>query len=78
MVTKTCPVRLRAWSKPDGIFDCRKPADHDDGRHDANGLYPGQTITWYEGDRRSFTGPFVNCDESSCLLPAGHHGDHAS
>lgn len=40
--------------------------------------YPGSktTIVWQESDRRNFRGKFTECDESTCLLPAGHNGDH--
>jgi hypothetical protein len=35
-----------------------------------------QTITWYEQDRRNFTGKFIECPEEGCLLPIRHHGHH--
>lgn len=77
MTAATCPVRLRAWAKPDGIFDCRRAAGHDED-HVATGLFPDQTIHWFDGDRRCFTGDFVACDHSTCILPSGHHGNHAT
>lgn len=72
-----CAARLKAWSKPDGEFSCRLPAGgHEE--HVATGLFEHQTIHWLEGDRRQFTGDFHPCDQSTCILPAGHHGNHAS
>lgn len=73
----TCPKKIRAWAKDDGIFACRLPVDHG-GAHVATGLFEHQTIHWQDGDRRQFAGVFHPCDESSCCLPAGHHGNHAS
>jgi hypothetical protein len=72
-----CPVRIRLWSgEPDGSFDCRLRAGHG-GEHAANGLSRSQTIYFLDGDRRCFIGEFTTCDESRCVLPAGHHGGHA-
>jgi hypothetical protein len=72
-----CQARLKAWTGDDGLFSCRLDADgHQE--HIAPGLFATQTIHWLEGDRRQFTGDFHPCDQSTCLLPAGHHGNHAS
>jgi hypothetical protein len=74
----SCPVRIRLWShKPGGTFDCRLNEGHGPA-HEATGLYPHQTISWVDGDRRAFTGEFTPCDQSSCILPAGHGGSHAA
>lgn len=73
----TCTARLKAWEPPEGLFSCRLPADgHRE--HIATGLFEHQSIHWQEGDRRQFTGDFHPCDQSTCILPAGHHGRHAS
>ena len=34
-------------------------------------------ITWLESDRRNFRGDWLECPERGCVLPAGHHGNHA-
>lgn len=74
----TCPAKIKVWRAADGEFSCR--LEHDpvaEPEHQATGLFDYQTIHWFEGDRRQFTGDFNPCDESTCILPAGHHGDHA-
>lgn len=73
----TCPQKIKLWAKADGEFACRRPVDGHT-QHVASGLIAGQTIHWYDGDRRNFTGEFNACDQSTCILPAGHHGRHAS
>jgi hypothetical protein len=75
-----CPVRLKAWTNPDGsahVLDCRLDEGHGP-EHAATGLFPHQTIYWLDGDRRAFTGEFTPCDESRCILPAGHRGAHSA
>lgn len=77
-----CEAKLKVWSAPDGEFRCRLGnVPHKE--HQATGLYPHQTIYWQDGDRRQFRGEFVPCDfvnrdQAPCVLPSGHHGNHAS
>lgn len=74
----TCQMKLRAWAKDDGIFQCRRPYGHEktDPQHEATGLYEYQTIAWLDGDRRQFVGEWVPC-EAICTLPVNHSGNHA-
>lgn len=72
----TCPMRIRAWPKDDGIFDCRRTDEHD--QHEATGLFEYQVISWRDGDRRQFVGEFVECSSPGCILPADHRGRHAT
>ena len=41
--------------------------------------YPGSKskLNWNDRDRRTFRGDWTSCDQSTCILPAGHWGDHA-
>lgn len=41
--------------------------------------YPGSetVVSWYENDRRTFRGDWAPCS-GTCILPAGHRGNHAS
>lgn len=73
----TCPARIHTNTPSLGDLTCRLEADHFGDEHQATGLFADQTIYWLEGDRRCFTGEFQPCDESTCCLPAGHHGRHA-
>ena len=34
-------------------------------------------MSWLDTDRRTFRGEFTTCDQSTCILPAGHSGNHA-
>lgn len=79
MTTPRCPVKIKAWPTASGEFQCRLAASsHNEHReHVASGISGHQTIHWYDGDRRQFRGEFVPCDQSTCILPSGHHGDHA-
>lgn len=77
MTTPHCPAKIKAWKAEDGEFRCRL-ADSPHPQHEATGLYEHQTISWFDGDRRQFRGEFVACDESTCILPSGHHGNHAA
>lgn len=74
----TCPARLHTGAAGLGDISCRLDEGHGGRQHDATGLFAHQTISWFEGDRRQFTGEFHPCDQSTCLLPAGHHGRHAA
>lgn len=69
----TCPAKLHTGTPSLGDLSCRLEAGHEGGQHDATGLFEWQTISWFDGDRRLFTG----CDQSTCILPAGHSGRHA-
>jgi hypothetical protein len=77
-----CDAKIRPL--PDDIeLQCNADHSGPGGLHQAvlhDYAYPGSTTTiyWQEGDRRNFRGEFTPCDQSTCLLPAGHHGDHAS
>lgn len=76
-----CPVHIRVWSPDppgqDGEFRCRLKSGHTLGQHRATGLFSWQTLTWFDGDRRCYVGEFTACDQSTCVLPAGHRGEHA-
>ena len=74
----TCPAKLKAFPGVEGVLSCRLDAGHEGAQHDATGLFEWQTISWFEGDRRQFTGEFHPCDQSTCILPAGHRGSHAA
>lgn len=54
---------------------------HDDAEHRGRLVMDGEptvtSITRYENDRRTFRGDLTLCDESTCILPAGHRGRHA-
>lgn len=41
--------------------------------------FPGSqtVIQWLDADRRTFRGQWTPCDQSDCVLPAGHRGNHA-
>jgi hypothetical protein len=34
-------------------------------------------LVWFEEDRRNFRGGWANCTSKICVLPEGHHGNHA-
>lgn len=64
------------------IVHCAKPGDHG-GPHKSDGMLMNgrempTSVTWYEDDRRTFRGELTLCDESTCILPAGHRGSHAA
>lgn len=43
--------------------------------------YPGSAtiVSWFEADRRTYRGVWVPCPhlQGQCILPDGHHGNHA-
>lgn len=77
----TCEAKIRPFPNPTEVR-CELP---DDGhaKHQAtlrDYAYPGSatTMDWFEDDRRTFRGEWTHCDESTCILPAGHQGRHAA
>lgn len=77
-----CPARIRPFP---GVLvvQCERTHVIDDDRHAGvirDYAYPGsQTVlTWFDDDRRSFSGEWVECPVSPCILPANHRGDHAT
>lgn len=78
----TCDAHLH-WGTI--AVDCDLPADHGT---EHGGTYLQTRVTWQEGDRRNYHGdPPGPCDARGtgvgglpvnvCVLPRGHHGDHA-
>ncbi len=41
--------------------------------------YPGSAteLDWRDEDRRTFRSEWAECGWTDCILPGGHHGDHA-
>jgi hypothetical protein len=79
---KPCPAMIRPFPH-NLVLRCRRE-EHlpGDGRHEAllaDYAYPGSRtlLTWLDSDRRNFTGPWIECPQLGCSLPAGHRGDHA-
>jgi hypothetical protein len=77
----TCPAKIRPF--PNSIeVSCGLPHDghtsHEGEVRDY--AFPGSVsmLYWEEGDRRTFSGDWNSCDESTCILPAGHHGNHVT
>ena len=66
-----CEHKL-AWG--DLRMDCELDQGHD-GEH--IGQLHQTKVTWLPGDRRDYTGEFVECPEQHCILPGGHGGHHA-
>lgn len=79
----SCPSRIRPM-RPINETELRcELADGHAGSHSSvlhGYAHPGSTttVTWLKGDRRAFSGDFNTCDQSTCILPAGHRGEHAS
>lgn len=74
-----CPWKIHYGVTQEATSECGKgghlPADP---VHEGPGLVTGQTITWYAGDRREYTGEWPGpCPAQPCILHAGHHGGHA-
>lgn len=75
----TCDAKIRPFPGHDEIA-CEEDGDH--ATHTGvirNKAYPGSEtkLSWMENDRRTFRGVWTPCDQSDCILPAGHHGNHA-
>lgn len=49
-----------------------------DSRHiGPTGLFPGQVVAWFAGDRREYIGEWPGyCPREDCGFPASHHGNH--
>lgn len=78
-----CPARMRPFPNSVELHCERAPHLPDDHTHEAvlrDYAYPGSrtTITWYDEDRRTFTGDWIECPHRGCTLPANHRGDHAA
>lgn len=77
-----CPARMRPF--PSVTLQCERESHlHEDDEHSAvlrDYAYPGSstTITWFDADRRTFTGDWIECPQRGCILPANHRGGHAS
>lgn len=78
-----CPARMRPFPNTLELRcerDAHLPGDR---THEAvlrDYAYPGSrtTVTWYDDDRRTYTGDWIECPHRGCTLPANHRGDHAS
>ncbi len=70
-----CPFRMRPFPSFT-VIDCTLPAGHDANHVGAlrDYAYPGSItqVTWLHSDRRTFSGPFIECPTRGCILPAGH------
>lgn len=80
MTATTCPARIRPFPGTP-IIDCEREV-HGDDRHQGalrDYAYPASTteVVWYQADRRTFTGDWIECPRRGCVLPANHRGDHA-
>jgi len=71
-MTAPCKHKM-AWGQIQLV--CVKDAHPDDPEH--AGILEQTLVTWFDGDRRDYTGQLVECPWRGCLLPGGHHGDHA-
>jgi len=79
-VTVTCPAKIRPF--PDATeVTCLEDDGHPGGHAGVLSNYAfrgSQTvIRWLDEDRRTFRGDWTACDQSDCILPAGHRGGHA-
>jgi hypothetical protein len=79
--TKPCEAKIRPF--PDyKELTCFLNEHKPEIKHVANIKNPERPsystdIYWYEEDRRTFRGDWIVCDFESCILPGGHHGEHA-
>lgn len=74
----TCPARIHPLPN-DTIIDCEEDDAWHEGPHAGvlvDYAYPGSrtTVSWWDTDRRTFTGEWVECPVVSCTLPANHRG----
>lgn len=56
------------------LIDCTVEGEH---ASEHNGRLYATQVTWLDGDRRDFTGEFIECPVPHCILPAGHRGNDA-
>lgn len=89
-----CPWKIHWGTGLDAITQCARRDGHlssragsmvvkGDSKHQGpTGVIPGQTVAWYAGDRREFTGDWPGyCTKlpgvplaGGCTLHEGHHG----
>ena len=98
MTQDQCPWTIRWGTSAETTTRCTRADGHTDVRepdtrerepyvlsaneHFGQGITPGQTIHWYAGDRREYTGNWPGyCQKlgpaafkGGCTLPDGHHG----
>lgn len=79
----TCDAKIRPFPN-DTELQCEDTFGHPESHRAVlrDYAYPGSKtdLVWQEGDRRTFRGDWLSCDESPqsrCILPAGHRGRHA-
>lgn len=72
-----CPARIKPFPGHE-ILDCHLEVGHDDGHESAlrDKAWVGSVtkVGWLDSDRRNFTGPWIECPNIGCILPAGHRG----
>lgn len=77
-----CDAKMRPFPNPTELV-CDLDAGHAK-RHESvlrDYAYPGSatTISWDEGDRRTFRGEWTPCTwPTGCILPGTHTGNHAA
>ncbi len=81
MTDKFCTAKIRPFPD-DTEFTCSLPDHGSDINHRTtlkDQTYPGSVtdLVWFEEDRRNFRGDWANCTSKICVLPEGHHGNHA-
>jgi hypothetical protein len=81
-----CTAKIRPFTDGTEVH-----CEDENGAHSRHGgtlrdyAYPGSetVIDWYEEDRRTFRGDWSPCPIAvvgvapACILPSGHHGEHA-
>lgn len=78
-----CTAKLRPFSSINDVEITCDKTDEGHERHegvlrDYLGKGSATAIFWFESDRRNFHGEWPGkCDFRTCVLPRGHHGDHA-
>jgi hypothetical protein len=76
-----CTAKIRPFPHPSDEFQCERD-EHKDDQHSVtlrDYAYKGSEskLAWYESDRRTFRGDWMECPQTACILPAGHRGSHA-